>query len=484
MTIKQLVAVTRTDVNYPDFPYIGSDGRDLSVAIKNLLASLGLDSANINKPNWNPFSDFVAPGQSVLIKPNWVLDVNRRGDMDCLVTHSSVIRPLIDFSLKALGGKGRIVIADAPLQSCNFERLQDHVRMNDLIAEYQEDFPNVEFIVEDWRLTVMERTKFLGKERNTPNRVNRSINDDRYQVVNVGNDSLLVDIEDYADRFRVTCYDPELLVRHHQFGKHEYLVSRRVLESDLVINVPKMKTHIKSGMTGAMKNLIGINGHKEYLPHHIKGAYESGGDNYLLASKFKSLVENLDEWFWKRSSKFSPLLGNTMLRGIGILWRLARFVSGDGRDAGSWSGNETIWRTMLDLNHILYFYDIKTNSFLDAPARKVLHIMDGIVAGEGEGPLEPSPVPSGKLIGGFSPVAVDAVAATSMGYNISRLHSIYHGLYNIKSRFNIRENGVIKIREEKDGIYHELNLHDIISDDFVLPKYWRCASRGSYGVSG
>ena len=43
--------------------------------------------------------------------------------------------------------------------------------------------------------------------------------------------------------------------------------------------------------------------------------------------------------------------------------------------------------------------------------------MDGIIAGEGSGPLVPRPVCSGIVLGGTNPAAVDAVAAALMGFD-------------------------------------------------------------------
>ena len=58
------------------------------------------------------------------------------------------------------------------------------------------------------------------------------------------------------------------------------VVDQAIIDADLVINVPKLKTHKKAGVTGALKNLVGINGNKEFLPHHRKGGAASGGDCY------------------------------------------------------------------------------------------------------------------------------------------------------------------------------------------------------------
>ncbi len=47
--------------------------------------------------------------------------------------------------------------------------------------------------------------------------------------------------------------------------------------------------------------------------------------------------------------------------------------------------------------------------------RRFFSVVDGIVAGEGEGPLSPTPRPEGIIIAGFDLVAVDIAAAEYMG---------------------------------------------------------------------
>jgi uncharacterized protein (DUF362 family) len=48
-------------------------------------------------------------------------------------------------------------------------------------------------------------------------------------------------------------YHPDWLKRTHGLGKHQYLIARDVIEADVVINVPKLKTHKKACITGARK---------------------------------------------------------------------------------------------------------------------------------------------------------------------------------------------------------------------------------------
>jgi uncharacterized protein (DUF362 family) len=110
-----------------------------------------------------------------------------------------------------------------------------------------------------------------------------------------------------AKNLELLCYDPNLMIAHHDKHRHEYLITNRVFEADLIINLPKLKTHIKAGLTGALKNLIGINGHKEFLPHHIKGSYLEGGDNYMNPSFLKEYMKILMRKFGVKFKKIASL---------------------------------------------------------------------------------------------------------------------------------------------------------------------------------
>ena len=68
---------------------------------------------------------------------------------------------------------------------------------------------------------------------------------------------------------------------------------------------------------------------------------------------------------------------------------------------GNWHGNDTIWRTCLDLNKIFYLGD--RSGALGAPSRRVLNVYDGIVAGEGDGPMGPRARPLGLVAAGEGP---------------------------------------------------------------------------------
>jgi hypothetical protein len=90
--------------------------------------------------------------------------------------------------------------------------------------------------------------------------------------------------------------------------------------------------------------------------------------------------------------------------------------------SGNWYGNGTTWRMCCDLNRCLYYSD-RDGLHLDAPSpvRTVLTIIDGVLAGEGEGPLAPTDVPLGVVLAGTDPVAVDLVAVRLMGFDERKL---------------------------------------------------------------
>ena len=52
---------------------------------------------------------------------------------------------------------------------------------------------------------------------------------------------------------------------------------------------------------------------------------------------------------------------------------------------------------------------------------RYLSVVDGIVAGEGNGPMAPDPKPCGVILAGTHPVAVDMAAATLIGFDWRKL---------------------------------------------------------------
>jgi hypothetical protein len=208
----------------------------------------------------------------------------------------------------------------------------------------------------------------------------------------------------------------------HRGLRHEYLLCRTPMEADVFINLPKLKTHKKVGVTCALKNLVGINANKNWLPHHTEGTPVDGGDQFPSPT-LKARLEHAWMGTAKRWLKNRPHLSRAFVP----IKRVGRLYFGDTQQvvrSGNWAGNDTCWRMVLDLNKCLFFFDGN-----GAPRRKPLRylaIVDGIVGGEGNGPMAPDPKPCGVILAGTHPVAVDCAAATIMGFDWRKIRLLRH----------------------------------------------------------
>jgi uncharacterized protein (DUF362 family) len=79
----------------------------------------------------------------------------------------------------------------------------------------------------------------------------------------------------------------------------------------------------------------------------------------------------------------------------------------------------------VDLNRCLYYSDARGEHF-DAPKpiRTVLTVIDGIIAGDGDGPLAPADVPLGAVLAATDPVALDLACVRLMGFDEENLPKI------------------------------------------------------------
>jgi len=387
----------------PELP-TGIAATSALVTLRNLLHHAGLDAQNFGAPNWNPLGEIIQPGQRVLIKPNWVTHQNLSGEsLDCLVTHSSVIEAIVMYALKAR--PATIVIGDAPVQGCDFEALMNNCGLKAALQRL--DLGDTTVSVADFRRSTLPGGKIETQSVETGRTM------DQYVLFDLAEHSDLEPISDGAGKFRVTKYDPDALRRTHSRGKHQYLIAREVIEADVVINVPKLKTHKKACITGALKNMVGINGHKEYLPHHRKGGSTRGGDCYPGGSRLKGLAEHaMDVANRTTRTKLKQMLPK--FSSLAVM--LGTLGGEDMNLEGSWYGNDTVWRMCLDLQRVLHYGQLD-GSLDEQPQRTVLTITDAIISGEGNGPLAPLPVPLGLLTMGLNTAAVEWVHALLMGLN-------------------------------------------------------------------
>lgn len=381
-------------------------------AVRAALHALGLDDLHFDTPDWNPLGDLAPRGASIVLKPNFIRHWNpREGQaVDCVITHGAVLRAAADYAFIAAGPEGRVTVAEAPQMDCDWDRIREITGLDAIVAELAAAGHGLELIdlrressrFEDG--VVVSRTPLPGDPRG-------------YRVVELGERSFFEGSGLDPERMRGADYDPGPTAEHHREGRNDYLLSETVLSADLVVNLPKIKTHKKTGVTLSQKNLVGINGDKNWLPHHCVGSAHEGGDEFPEHRLVDRLRSRATEWA-------RPWLQ----RGRGVrLFRLARRAERASRGddfirAGNWYGNRTTWRMCLDLNRAFLYSDAK-GQHLDAPrpVRKALHLLDGVVAGEDEGPLAPSARPLGVVVASTDPVAADLVAVRLMGFDEEQL---------------------------------------------------------------
>jgi len=355
------------------------------------------------------WENLIPAGARVLIKPNFVLHHNQGdGGMDPMITHQSVVKAVAHAALQTEASE--VVVGDAPIQTADFAALLETTGL-DVWAKALKQADSRFKGVKDFRRTT---ARYVNGVRVAEENV---LPEEDFLLFDLGADSLLEPITDEKDDFRVTCYDPRLMAKTHGKGRHRYLVARDVLEADVVINLPKLKTHKKAGITCALKNLIGINGNKEYLPHHRLGGADLGGDCYPGNSRVKRMLEYAAD---QQNLTDSGAMGRVW-GGVATQLNRVLHLMGDNLGIeGSWIGNDTIWRTGLDLNRILLYGE--TDGSMSASARRrVVHLADAVVAGQGDGPLSPQPLQLGLLFAGNNAACVDWFGAKLLGYDPRRL---------------------------------------------------------------
>jgi len=428
MSSARVAIVSRPGLGYAGArPYEPPTG--VYEAIESMFRALGLDRARAGTPAWNPLGDLIAPGDRVIIKPNLVSSKNLHEKiigqkLAASSTHGSLLRPLLDYALKAAGPRGRVRVVDTPVEGCEIDKVAGPLGIYDVIAHLRAHGHDVDFVdMRYFRVApylLFDDLRRGGRSLNLGLLLRQRLRGDPggYHVVNLGDQSHFARPgAPPGDRLRFHRSHYKTPVPHHTGGRHEYSIPNEVLSADVVINVPKMKTHKKTAVTLSLKSVIGLSNEKYWLPHFTEGDPSVGGDEFDRPQRLGDRVEN-------KLSRF-PLPGDHSL-----IARAPRVGGPPKVIDGSWEGNDTLWRTILDLNTILFYAD-KEGRLRDRPQRRYLTIVDGIVAGEGEGPLGATPVDAGLLVGGFDPALVDAAAARAMGFDPTQIVMIREALSSL-----------------------------------------------------
>ncbi len=356
--IMDVVAITSASSYNPD---------DVNASFQRLFSLLGLDPDN-------PFKEIIKPGMTVFIKPNMVASTWRKsckdkGDIFSVITHPSIIELIADYCDIALKGKGRIIIGDNPSIDANFEELMILTGLRKLETKYR-----VPCEIIDMRPLYCDNLKNYGMKE----KMVQQSGDPRGDItINLQDKSQFYGRD--PKLFRGVFNEREETIEAHSGDNQLYTFGRSLFDADVLISVPKLKTHVKAGVTLNLKGLVGSITNKNQLVHWSIGSPETGGDEYSSISELEA-------------SKHTKVTRR-----------------------GAWPGNDTIWRMIVDLYTALNTKD-----------RQYITIVDGIVGGQGSGPFCPDAIKSNVILGAFDFLSMDIVATRLMGIDPMKIKYLDH----------------------------------------------------------
>ncbi len=374
------------------------------------------------------FLDNIHKGDSVVIKPNWIAPHHRyrHEEWECVITHPNVIAAVIKQCVRYLKNEGKIIIADAPQTDSSFKNIIELMNIHEWKRLCESNNIQLQILdlrdnewCEDHDGIIHNRIKLPGDPLGSVE-------------YNLRHFSEFINHKTSIKGYYGADYDTKETNHAHTNGNHLYRLSRSIIQADVFINLPKLKTHKKAGITCSLKNLVGINTYKNYLPHFSSGIPLMNGDQFpnnsvknlievYLLDYFKKILLKCDRY----ATRFSPVKN------------YGKKIFGETKStirSGNWYGNNTLWRTILDINKLLFYGNpngsMRKDSLLEQ--KRYISIIDGIISGEGDGPEAPDPLRTGVILGGCNPVSVDCLASKLMGFDYTKIPTL-------KNAFEIKD---------------------------------------------
>ena len=397
------VAVRR--LQSPHRASVPFDSDDVRAAVEQILQEIG-------------FASCLKPGGRTVIKPNFVADRDREHRLDdrqlaAVCTNPVVLDTVVRAAWQGMQRRGQIHIVDSPIEAADIEAALERLHIPQLLRAWQRDGIEVGFFdLRDFRFTRhfwVDSVTLAGRSWNLGWLRRQAIAGDPagYVQVDLGEASYFERAFRQMDRLRFHASRWGSLRRWHTRGRHIYSIARRVLQADCVVSLPKLKTHKKCGLSLSIKNSIGFSNRKEWIPHFRKGA-PPFGDEFDRRVGFSAR--------FARRLRRVPLPGGHSL----VINVVPISSSPPPIEGGNWPGNDVVWRAARDVTTAVIYAD-QHGTLQRSPQRNFVALIDGLIAGEGQGPLRPTPRVAGLLIGGREPLTVDTVAARIAGLPIAPL---------------------------------------------------------------
>lgn len=406
--------------------------------------------------------------EKVVLKPNWVKHshMEKPGEWDYVITHPEVITGVLKKVIEKMPAGGTIKIIDGPEMTTRFDELISHYPV-ELWHNWAHE-KNITMDIIDLREdiwydngnVVVKREKKIGDPRGNT-------------LINVkGDKSEFFNHKKSRKGYFGADSDIKETNQAHDGINNLYRLSKSVMECDVFINLPKLKTHKKAGITCCLKNLVGINTYRNYLPHYSIGTHREGGDQFPV-DKARNIVESRLNPLFHQYIRTNPFLS----RLFSPLMSLGRVIFGTNKEtnrSGSWYGNDTIWRMILDINKALFYGEpdgtIKENNISNR--KKYIGVVDAVLCGDGYGPKTPDPFNAGQIVVGTNPVTIDTVCALIMGFDPHSIPSI-NNAYTIKNYPLTINNPEDIIVIANEGKYSINNIPDRFINHFNPASGWK-----------
>jgi uncharacterized protein (DUF362 family) len=218
---------------YPEYPHnypISSRSNEGYHLLRTALQAWNPDG--FGEPAWNPLSNSIQPGDTVAIKPNLVWESGwSETRLGIATTHPSMLRAVVDYSFKACGPSGRILICEGTAVASQWSQLVRIARLGELVRHLR------------FELGVPVELVNLN---DTPR--------EQALLVQLRERSALLPL---ANRTLFDLHNqPDWHTRN--LGLGSYYIAPQPLQADVLISLAKMKVHRATGVTMAMKNLFGL----------------------------------------------------------------------------------------------------------------------------------------------------------------------------------------------------------------------------------
>lgn len=411
--------------------------------------TLRLETEKVSEYLFGDLRNQIQQGMTVVLKPNFVKESHMRkpNDWDYVITHTEIIRLVLGYVVDRLNNNGKVYIVDAPQTDSDYDEIIKRVKLKEIVEEARN---HTSVVIEYFDL---REERWFYKDGIIVSKKKLRGDPNGYVKINLKDKSEFYGKEN--KQFYGADYDMNETAKYHNETDNIYIVSKTILSADVFINLPKLKTHKLGGVTCCLKNLVGTCVVKNSIPHHTVGAPENGGDKFEHLSA-KNDNENKLKALALRILKYkNPIINYPFI----LIKKLAGLYFGSPKEQvirnGMWYGNDTIWRSTLDLNKILLYAD-KNGVMQETVQRGYFAVVDGIYAGENNGPMEPDKKETGILISGDNPAIVDTAAATLMGFDYKKIPSIFNAF---RCRYYSLTETVNPMDIKVESNYAEWNKH-------------------------